>query len=117
MEGQRAPRRFIISSHMVSELEKVAEDVNVLKEELRPREHRRLHLQSLCTDRPRLRCWSASSRPTLDLALIASRELGPTRKLSTCASAAWSKLSQQPNSLTSSPLFFQDAAHSSRRTD
>lgn len=58
MEGQRAPRRFIISSHMVSELEKVAEDVVVLKksELLAHREHRRLHLQSLCTDRPRLRC-------------------------------------------------------------
>ena len=31
MEGKRPQRRFLISSHMVSELEKVAEDVIVLK--------------------------------------------------------------------------------------
>ena len=37
MEGKRPQRRFLISSHMVSELEKVAEDVSRLEEGRAPR--------------------------------------------------------------------------------
>ena len=81
MEGQRAPRRFIISSHMVSELEKVAEDVVVLKKsELLAHESiddftcRVCALTGHASDVERF----LAAHP--DLALIASRELGPTRR-------------------------------------
>ena len=111
MEGQRAPRRFIISSHMVSELEKVAEDVVVLKKsELLAHESiddftcRVCALTGHASDVERF----LAAHP--DLALIASRELGPTREIvvDLCASAV-GETELATHSLTSSPCSFQDA--------
>jgi len=111
MEGQRAPRRFIISSHMVSELEKVAEDVVVLKEsELLAHESiddftcRVCALTGHASDVERF----LAAHP--DLALIASRELGPTREIVVdLRASAVGETELATHSLTSSPCSFQDA--------
>ena len=111
MEGQRAPRRFIISSHMVSELEKVAEDVVVLKKsELLAHESiddftcRVCALTGHASDVERF----LAARP--DLALIASRELGPTREIVVdLRASAVGETELATHSLTSSPCSFQDA--------
>ena len=82
MEGKRPQRRFLVSSHMVSELEKVAEDVIVLKKgELLAHESiddftcRVSALTGHASDVERF----LGERPTL--AVIASRELGSTREI------------------------------------
>ena len=111
MEGQRAPRRFIISSHMVSELEKVAEDVVVLKKsELLAHESiddftcRVCALTGHASDVERF----LAAHP--DLALIASRELGPTREIVVdLRASAVGEAELATHSLTSSPCSFQDA--------
>ena len=111
MEGQRAPRRFIISSHMVSELEKVAEDVVVLKKsELLAHESiddftcRVCALTGHSSDVERF----LAAHP--DLALIASRELGPTREIVVdLRASAVGETELATHSLTSSPCSFQDA--------
>jgi len=111
MEGQRAPRRFIISSHMVSELEKVAEDVVVLKKsELLAHESiddftcRVCALTGHASDVERF----LAAHP--DLALIASRELGPTREIVVdLRASAVGETELATRSLTSSPCSFQDA--------
>ena len=111
MEGQRAPRRFIISSHMVSELEKVAEDVVVLKKsELLAHESiddftcRVCALTGHASDVERF----LADHP--DLALIASRELGPTREIVVdLRASAVGETELATHSLTSSPCSFQDA--------
>ena len=111
MEGQRAPRRFIISSHMVSELEKVAEDVVVLKKsELLAHESiddftcRVCALTGHASDVERF----LAAHP--DLALIASRELGPTREIVVdLRASAVGETELVTHSLTSSPCSFQDA--------
>ena len=111
MEGQRAPRRFIISSHMVSELEKVAEDVIVLKKsELLAHESiddftcRVCALTGHASDVERF----LAAHP--DLALIASRELGPTREIVVdLRASAVGETELATHSLTSSPCSFQDA--------
>ena len=111
MEGQRAPRRFIISSHMVSELEKVDEDVVVLKKsELLAHESiddftcRVCALTGHASDVERF----LAAHP--DLALIASRELGPTREIVVdLRASAVGETELATHSLTSSPCSFQDA--------
>lgn len=111
MEGQRAPRRFIISSHMVSELETVAEDVVVLKKsELLAHESiddftcRVCALTGHASDVERF----LAAHP--DLALIASRELGPTREIVVdLRASAVGETELATHSLTSSPCSFQDA--------
>ena len=111
MEGQRAPRRFIISSHMVSELEMVAEDVVVLKKsELLAHESiddftcRVCALTGHASDVERF----LAAHP--DLALIASRELGPTREIVVdLRASAVGETELATHSLTSSPCSFQDA--------
>ena len=111
MEGQRAPRRFIISSHMVSELEKVAEDVVILKKsELLAHESiddftcRVCALTGHASDVERF----LAAHP--DLALIASRELGPTREIVVdLRASAVGETELATHSLTSSPCSFQDA--------
>lgn len=111
MEGQRAPRRFIISSHMVSELEKVAEDVVVLKKsELLAHESiddftcRVCALTGHASDVERF----LADHP--DLAVIASRELGPTREIVVdLRASAVGETELATHSLTSSPCSFQDA--------
>ena len=111
MEGKRPHRRFLISSHMVSELEKVAEDVIVLKKgELLAHESiddftgRVCALTGHASDVERF----LAAHP--DLAVIASRELGPTREIVVdlrAASIAEAELAS--HSLTCSPCSFQDA--------
>ena len=111
MEGQRAPRRFIISSHMVSELEKVAEDVVVLKKsELLAHESiddftcRVCALTGHASDVERF----LAAHP--DLALIASRELGPSREIVVdLRASAVGDTELASHSLTASPCSFQDA--------
>ena len=111
MEGQRAPRRFIISSHMVSELEKVAEDVIVLKKsELLAHESvddftcRVSSLTGHASDVERF----LAARP--GLAVIATRELGSTREIVVdLRGSAVGDTELASHSLTSSPCSFQDA--------
>ena len=111
MEGQRAPRRFIISSHMVSELEKVAEDVVILKkgallthESIDDFTCRVCALTGHASDVERF----LAAHP--DLALIASRELGPTREIVVdLRASAVGEAELATHSLTSSPCSFQDA--------
>ena len=111
MEGQRAPRRFIISSHMVSELEKVAEDVVVLKKsELLAHESiddftcRVCALTGHASDVERF----LAAHP--DLAVIASRELGSMREIVVdLRGSAVGDTELASHSLTASPCSFQDA--------
>lgn len=111
MEGKRPHRRFLISSHMVSELEKVAEDVIVLKKsELLAHESiddftcRVCALTGHASDVERF----LASHP--DLAVIAIRELGPTREIVVdLRSSAVGEVELASHSLTSSPCSFQDA--------
>ena len=111
MEGKRPHRRFLISSHMVSELEKVAEDVIVLKKsELLAHESiddftcRVCALTGHASDVERF----LAAHP--DLAVIASRELGPTREIVVdLRASAVGEAELASHSLTSSPCSFQDA--------
>ena len=111
MEGKRPQRRFLISSHMVSELEKVAEDVIVLKKsELLAHESvddftcRVCALTGHASDVERF----LAAHP--DLAVIASRELGSTREIVVdLRGSAVSDTELASHSLTSSPCSFQDA--------
>ena len=111
MEGKRPPRRFLISSHMVSELEKVAEDVIVLKKsELLAHESvddftcRVSSLTGHASDVERF----LAARP--GLAVIATRELGSTREIVVdLRASAVGEAELATHSLTSSPCSFQDA--------
>lgn len=111
LEGKRPPRRFLISSHMVSELEKVAEDVVVLKkgallthESIDDFTCRVCALTGHASDVERF----LAAHP--DLALIASRELGPTREIVVdLRASAVGEAELATHSLTSSPCSFQDA--------
>ena len=111
MEGKRPQRRFLISSHMVSELEKVAEDVIVLKkgvllahESVDDFTCRVCALTGHASDVERL----LVARP--DLAVIASRELGPTREIVVdLRGGTIDEAMLVSHSLTSSPCSFQDA--------
>ena len=111
MEGKRPPRRFLISSHMVSELEKVAEDVIVLKKsELLAHESvddftcRVSSLTGHASDVERF----LAARP--GLAVIATRELGSTREIVVdLRGSAVGDTELASHSLTSSPCSFQDA--------
>ena len=111
MEGKRPQRRFLISSHMVSELEKVAEDVIVLKKsELLAHETiddftcRVSALTGHTSDVERF----LAARP--DLAVIASRELGSTREIVVdLRGSAVGDTELASHSLTASPCSFQDA--------
>lgn len=111
MEGKRPQRRFLISSHMVSELEKVAEDVIVLKKsELLAHETiddftcRVSALTGHASDIERF----LAAHP--DLAVIASRELGSTREIVVdLRGSAVGDTEIASHSLTASPCSFQDA--------
>ena len=111
MEGKRPQRRFLISSHMVSELEKVAEDVIVLKKgELLAHETiddftcRVSALTGHASDVERF----LAAHP--DLAVIASRELGSTREIVVdLRGNAVGDTELASHSLTASPCSFQDA--------
>ena len=111
MEGKRPQRRFLVSSHMVSELEKVAEDVIVLKKsELLAHESvddftaRVTSVTGHASDVERL----LAARP--DLAVIAARELGPTREIVVdLRGASITEADLAAHSLSASPCSFQDA--------
>ena len=111
MEGKRPQRRFLISSHMVYELEKVAEDVIVLKkgallahESVDDFTCRVCTLTGHASDVERF----LAAHP--DLAVIASRELGSTREIVVdLRGSAVSDTELASHSLTSSPCSFQDA--------
>ena len=111
MEGKRPQRRFLISSHMVSELEKVAEDVIVLKKsELLAHETiddftcRVSALTGHASDIERF----LAAHP--NLAVIASRELGSTREIVVdLRGSAVGDTELASHSLTASPCTFQDA--------
>ena len=111
MEGKRPQRRFLISSHMVSELEKVAEDVIVLKKsELLAHESvddftaRVTSVTGHASDVERF----LGERPTLTV--IASRELGSTREIVVdLRGASITEADLAAHSLSASPCSFQDA--------
>ena len=111
MEGKRPQRRFLISSHMVSELEKVAEDVIVLKKsELLAHESvddftaRVTSVTGHASDVERF----LGERPAL--AVIASRELGSTREIVVdLRGASIAEANLAAHSLSASPCSFQDA--------
>ena len=111
LEGKRPQRRFLVSSHMVSELEKVAEDVIVLKkgvllahESVDDFTGRVCSLTGHASDVERL----LAARP--DLAVIATRELGPTREIVVdLRGGTVDEATLASHSLTSSPCSFQDA--------
>ena len=111
LEGKRPPRRFLISSHMVSELEKVAEDVIVLKKsELLAHESiddftaRVTSITGHASDVERF----LAAHP--DLTVIASRALGATREIVVdLRGSAVGDTELASHSLTASPCSFQDA--------
>ena len=111
LEGKRPPRRFLISSHMVSELEKVAEDVIVLKkgtllthESIDDFTTRVTSITGHSSDVERF----LATHP--DLTVIASRTLGATREIVVDLRAGTvGDTELASHSLTSSPCSFQDA--------
>ena len=111
MEGKRPRRRFLISSHMVSELEKVAEDVIVLKkgallahETIDDFTCRVSALTGHASDVEGF----LAAHP--DLAVIASRELGSMREIVVdLRGSAVGDTELASHSLTASPCSFQDA--------
>ena len=111
LEGKRPPRRFLISSHMVSELEKVAEDVIVLKsgrllahESVDDFTARVTSITGHASDVERF----LATHP--DLTVIASRALGATREIVVDLRGAFiTEAELASHSLTSSPCSFQDA--------
>ena len=110
MEGKRPQRRFLISSHMVSELEKVAEDVIVLKKS----EHLAHETIDDFTCRVSALTGHASDVERFlaahpDLAVIASRELGSTREIvMDLRGSTVGDTELASHSLTASPCSFQD---------
>lgn len=111
LDGKRAPRRFLISSHMVSELEKVAEDVIVLKkgkllahESVDDFTARVSSITGSISDVERF----LAAHP--DLTVITTRQLGSTREVVVdLRSTSITEAELASNSLTSSPCSFQDA--------
>lgn len=111
LEGKRPPRRFLISSHMVSELEKVAEDVIVLKKsELLAHESiddftaRVTSITGHASDVERF----LAAHP--DLTVIASRALGATREIVVdLRGASISEADLAAHSLSAATCSFQDA--------
>ena len=111
MEGKRPQRRFLVSSHMVSELEKVAEDVIVLKKgELLAHESIddfTCRVSALTGHASDVEGFLAAHP---DLAVIASRELGSMREIVVdLRGSAVGDTELASHSLTSSPCSFQDA--------
>ena len=94
MEGKRPQRRFLISSHMVSELEKVVDDFTA----------RVTSVTGHASDVERF----LAARPAL--AVIASRELGSTREIVVdLRGASITEADLAAHSLSASPCSFQDA--------
>ena len=111
MEGKRPQRRFLISSHMVSELEKVAEYVIVLKKSIL--------LVHESVDDFIARVTSVTGHASdverfigecPALAVIASRELGSTREIVVdLRGASITEADLAAHSLSAAPCSFQDA--------
>ena len=111
MEGKRPQRRFLISSHMVSELEKVAEDVIVLKKsELLAHESVDDFTCRVCALTGHASDVEGFLATHPDLTVIASRALGATREIVVdLRDASITEAELASHSLTSSPCSFQDA--------
>nr|WP_315301915.1 ABC transporter ATP-binding protein [Schaalia odontolytica] len=111
MEGKRPRRRFLISSHMVSELEKVAEDVIVLKKgELLAHETIDDFTCRVCALTGHASDVEGFLAAHPDLAVIASRELGSMREIVVdLRGSAVGDTELASHSLASSPCSFQDA--------
>ena len=111
MEGKRPQRRFLISSHMVSELEKVAEDVIVLKKgELLAHESIDDFTCRVCALTGHASDVEGFLAAHPDLAVIASRELGSTREIVVdLRGSVVGDTELASHSLTASPCSFQDA--------
>ena len=111
MEGKRPRRRFLISSHMVSELEKVAEDVIVLKKSAllahETIDDFTCRVSALTGHASDVEGFLAAHP---DLAVIASRELGSMREIVVdLRGSAVGDTELASHSLTASPCSFQDA--------
>ena len=111
MEGKRPQRRFLISSHMVSELEKVAEDVIVLKKSAllahETIDDFTCRVSALTGHASDVEGFLAAHP---DLAVIASRELGSMREIVVdLRGSAVGDTELASHSLTASPCSFQDA--------
>ena len=111
MEGKRPQRRFLISSHMVSELEKVAEDVIVVKKGL-------LLAHESVDDFTCRVCALTGHASEVErflathpgLSVIASRELGSTREIVVdLRGASIVEADLAAHSLSAAPCSFQDA--------
>ena len=111
LEGKRPPRRFLISSHMVSELEKVAEDVIVLKKgALLTHESIDDFTCRVCALTGHASDVEGFLAAHPDLAVIASRELGSMREIVVdLRGSAVGDTELASHSLTASPCSFQDA--------
>lgn len=111
MEGKRPQRRFLVSSHMVSELEKVAEEVIVLKKgELLAHESIDDFTCRVCALTGHASDVEGFLAAHPDLAVIASRELGSTREVVVdLRGSAVGDIELVSHSLTASPCSFQDA--------
>ena len=111
LEGKRPPRRFLVSSHMVSELEKVAEDVIVLKkgvllahESIDDFTARVTSITGHASDVERF----LAAHP--DLTVIASRALGATREIVVdLRGASITEADLAAHSLSAATCSFQDA--------
>lgn len=111
LEGKRPPRRFLISSHMVSELEKAAEDVIVLKkgallahESIDDFTARVTSITGHSSDVERF----LATHP--DLTVIASRALGTTREIvMDLCGASITEADLAAHSLSAATCSFQDA--------
>ena len=111
MEGRRPRRAFVVSSHMVSELENVAEDVVALKN------GRLLAHESVDEFTSRIRAITGNAADVerfladhSDIAVITSRALGSAREVIVdLRGRGVADHEIASHSLTSSPCSFQDA--------
>ena len=111
MEGRRPWRTFLISSHMVSELENVAEDVVALKNgRLLAHESVDEFTSRICAITGNAADVERFLAAHPDLAVITTRQLGSTREVVVdLRGRTIGEAELASHSLTSSPCSFQDA--------
>ena len=111
LEGKRPPRRFLISSHMVSELENVAEDVVALKNgRLLAHEGVDEFTSRICAITGNAADVERFLADHSDIAVITSRALGSAREIVVdLRGRGVADHEIASHSLTSSPCSFQDA--------
>lgn len=111
MEGRRPWRTFLISSHMVSELENVAEDVIALKNgRLLAHEGVDEFTSRICAITGNAADVERFLADHSDIAVITTRQLGSTREVVVdLRGGTIGEAELASHSLTSSPCSFQDA--------